>query len=186
MAKKIHDPHSWRVIRSVLSKASHKDLVGLVGDLYALRAENQYFLHARFVKDGKELAPYKQAIKLSVSPAEPWKHPVKLSLGRKAISEYRKAVGDTEGLAELMLTYAECGVRFTLEFGDIDEPFYNSIVSVYSDGLRTLGRCEPKVVGKLLPLFVDVLRSTEDMGWGFYDALRDALEVYYPGVWTAG
>ena len=72
------------------------------------------------------------------------------------------------------------------EFHEFGWHMGNVGVSVYSDGLRTLGRCEPKVVGKLLPLFVDVLRSTEDMGWGFYDALRDALEVYYPGVWTAG
>jgi len=121
MAKTKPATHSWKDIRSVLTKASHRDLLGLVGELYALRKDNQDFLNARFIRDGNTLAPYKEAIKQYVSPAEPWKHPVKLSLARKAISDYRKAIGDPEGLAELMLFYAECGVSFTREFGDIDE-----------------------------------------------------------------
>ena len=150
--------HSWKNIRSVLKEASREELLSLVGDLYRLRTENQDFLNARFIKDGHILAPYKDAIEQYISPAEPWKHPVKLSLARKAISDYRKAVGDPEGLAELMLFYAECGVSFTLEFGDIDEPFYNSVNRVFADGLKTLKRCRPDIVGKLLPRFINVVR----------------------------
>ena len=183
MAKTKHATHSWKETRSFLTEASHKDLLSLVGDLYALRKENQDFLHARFIKDGNTLTPYKKAIEKCISPAEPWKHPVKLSLARKAISDYRKAVGDPEGLAELMLFYAECGVRFTLEFGDIDEPFYNSVESVFSDGLKALNRCSPDVANKLLPRFENAVQSTDSMGWGFHDGLRDALESYFPETW---
>ncbi len=118
MARKKQASHSWKDVRSVLNKASHKDLLGLVGDLYALRRENQDFLHARFLKGDDALVPYKETIEQYISPAEPWKHPIRISLARKAISDYRKAVGDSQGLAELMLFYAECGVNFTLEFGD--------------------------------------------------------------------
>jgi hypothetical protein len=63
-----------------------------------------------------------------------------------------------------MLFYAECGVSFTLEFGDIDEPFYNSVESVFSDGLKTLKRCGPDIADKLLPRFVDAVQSTDGMG----------------------
>ena len=183
MAKTKHATHSWKDIRSVLRKVSHRHLLSLVGDLYALRKENQDFLHARFIKDGNTLAPYKEAIEQYISPAEPWKHPVKLSLARKAISDYRKAVGDPEDLAELMLFYAECGVSFTREFGDIDEPFYGSVERVFSDGLKTLKRCNPNFVAKLLPRFVDAVQATDGMGWGFHDGLLDALEWYFPGAW---
>ena len=183
MAKTKYATHSWKNIRSVLTGASHKDLLNLVGDLYALRKENQNFLHARFIKDGDTLAPYKDAIEQYVSPVEPWKQPVKLSLARKAISDYRKAAGDPEGLAELMLFYAECGVNYTLDFGDIDEPFYNSVVGVFFDGLKTLRRCDPDIVGKLLPRFVIAVQKTDSMGWGFHDSLLDALESYFPDAW---
>ena len=56
MAKTKYATHSWKDIRSVWTKASHKDLLSLVGDLYALRKENQNFLHARFIEDGDTLA----------------------------------------------------------------------------------------------------------------------------------
>ena len=181
MARKKHADRSWRDIRTVLNKAGHKDLLNLIGELYALRKENQYFLHARFLKDAGTLLPYKQTIERYVSPAEPWKSPVKLSLARKAISDYRKAVGDPEGLTELMLFYVECGVSYTLEFGDIDEPFYNSVVGVFSDGMEMLNRCDRDVIDKFLPRFEAAVHSTADMGWGFYESLRDTLDANHPG-----
>lgn len=174
---------SWKVIRSALKEASHKDLLSLIGDLYALRKENQTFLHSRFVRDGNALEPYKEVIEQYISPTEPWKHPVKLSQARKAISDYRKAVNDTEGLVELMLFYVECGVNFTLEFGNIDEPFYNSVEGMFFDGLKTLKSCEPDVVAKLLPRFTEAVRSTKGMDWGFHDGLLDTFENHFPGVW---
>ena len=155
MARKKQTSSSWKDVRAVLNKASHKDLLGLVGDLYALRKENQDFLHTRFLKGDDALVPYKETIEQYISPAEPWKHPIRISLARKAISDYRKAVGDSQGLAELMLFYAECGVNFTLDFGDIDEDFYYSVECVFFDGLKMLKRCGPDVVDKLLPRFRD-------------------------------
>lgn len=180
MARKKQRDRSWRDVRAVLNKVSHRDLLGLVGDLYALRKENQDFLNARFLNDDSTLAPYKEAIERYISPAEPWKNPVKISLARRAISDYRKAIGDPHGLAELMLFYVECGVSFTLEFGDIDEPFYDSVVRVFSDGMRMLDRCDQDVIDKLLPRFAGAVHSTAEMGWGFYDSLRETFEMYSP------
>jgi hypothetical protein len=174
---------TWRQTRSVLADLSHKDLLRLVGDIYALRQENRDFLHARFIKDGDGLVPYKETIEQNISPAEPWKHPIRLAPARKAISDYRKAVGDPEGLAELMLHYAECGVETTLEFGDIDEAFYLSVERVFADGLKMLKRCGPDTVAKLLPHFTVLVMSTADMGWGFHDGLLDSLDAYFPEAW---
>lgn len=85
---------------------------------------------------------------LEAAPADPgsaicimgrsWNQPVKLSAARKAISDYRKAVGDAEGLAELMSFYAECGIEYTVAMGDIDEPFYISVEKVFLEGLKML------------------------------------------------
>ncbi len=182
MARTKQAPRSWKVVRSVLRGAGHKDLLSLVGDLYALRKENQVFLHARFIKDGNTLVPYMEAIERYMFPEEPWKHRIEISHARKAISDYRKALGDLPGLAELKLFYVECGVSFTLEYGDIDEAFYDSLESMFSNGLKTLKRCGPDAVGNLLPRFQDVVRSTEGMGWGFYDGLLAALEKHFPNA----
>jgi hypothetical protein len=180
MAKTKHAMHSWKNVRTLLTKASHKELLSLVGDLYALRKENQYFLNARFINDGDILVPFRKTIEQYVSPAEPWKHPVKLSLARKAIGDYRKAIDDPERLAELMLYYVDCGVSFTLDFDDIDESYLNSIAGMFFDGLKTLERCDPNIIGKLLPRFVDTVQRTKGMGWDFHYILLDALESYFP------
>ena len=55
---------------------------------------------------------------------------LKLSEGRKAIREYQAATDDPVGSLELMMTFVETGTPFTSEFGDIDEPFDNSLSSV--------------------------------------------------------
>ena len=105
MAGEKQPARSWKDIRAVLNKAGHKDLLNLVGDLYALRKENQDFLRARFLKDASTLVPYKETIEHYISPAEPWKSPVRISLARKAISDYRKAVVDPQGLVTASWNY---------------------------------------------------------------------------------
>ena len=180
MAKNKKPTRSWRELRTILNKADRKDLLNLVGDLYALRKENQNFLHARVLKDASTLAPYKEIIEHNVSPADPSKHPIRLSPARKAISDYRKAVGDPEGLAELMLFYVECGINFTLEMGDIDEAFYSSMDSVYYDGMKMLNRCDNDVIVRLLPRFEALIQSSGDIGWGVFDSFLDTFEAYCP------
>jgi len=57
--------------------------------------------------------------------------PIEISRAKRAISAYSKAVGDPTGEAELMIFFVECGSKFTVEFGDIDEAFYFSLNLMY-------------------------------------------------------
>ena len=52
---------------------------------------------------------------------------------RRLIREYQKATSDISGTLDLMLHYVETGTEFTNTYGDINEPFYNSLVSVLQD-----------------------------------------------------
>ncbi len=182
MAEKMTSAHSWKDIRAVLSKADNKDVLKLVGELYALRKENLEFLHARYLKDDRALGPYKETIAQSISPAEPWKTLVKISQARKAISDYRKAAGDPENLADLMLFYVECGVTYIQEWEDADEAFYSSLVSVFTDGMEMLDRCDQNAIRRLLPRFEEAVQSTAEMIWSFHDSLCDIFEIYAPDV----
>ena len=53
---------------------------------------------------------------------------LRLKDARKVISDFKKLEPDPESLADVMLYYVECGVRFTNDFGDIDEPFYTIVL----------------------------------------------------------
>ena len=62
--------------------------------------------------------------------------PIQLSTAKKAISEYSKAVGDAKGETELMTYFVECGNKFTVEFGDIDEGFYDALLRMYARAIK--------------------------------------------------
>jgi len=101
----------------------------------------------------------------------------KLTLGEagKAIRDYRKATSNLPGTVELLMTYVENGTRFTHEFGDIDERFYDSMESALAE-LDVLFRGEAR---GLYPQFCDRLARVEQMskgiGWGFHDFVADVI-----------
>ena len=113
---------SWKDIKSIISGWSDNQLVGLVQDLYRLSPENAAFLNARLLKKSASKQtpdPYKKRIRAAVSPDQPWKQDVRLSEGRKAISEFRKANGNARDTLALMTYYVQCGNDFTLPYASI-------------------------------------------------------------------
>ena len=103
---------------------------------------------------------------------------MRLSVARKAISDYKKISCSHYNLADLMLSYVEAGVICTDTFGDIDEPFYCSMESMYERALKYMSK------HNLFYDFKDRLRrvvtDTYNMGWGFHDQLSYLFEKYAP------
>ena len=171
---------TWKTVKAKIAHWDKAQLTGLVRDLYGLNERNADFLHARLLGDAnnaQSLEPYKRRIREAVSPEEPWKQDVRLSAGRKAISEYRKAKGDARGLLELMLYYVRCGNNFTLEFGDIDEPFYDSMCSMVDQFRKLLIKQEdPNLANEFIAkLEVEFQRIDDRVGWGYPHEMRDQL-----------
>jgi hypothetical protein len=171
---------SWKDVKPVLSGFSSTQLLGLVQDLYRLNAENASFMHARFLsgetKQG-HLAPFMTRIRHAISPKQPWKQGVKLADGRKAITEFKKANGNIRDTLTLMIYYVKCGNDFTLEFGDIDEGFYDSLCSMFSSVVQTLVKQQDQeLFAEFLPsLEAEFHRVSGKIGWGYPDELSDCL-----------
>ncbi len=102
---------------------------------------------------------------------------MRLSVARKAVAEAQKLGLPPEVMADLMLFYVETGVQFTHAYGDIDEPFYNSMESMYLKALKYMEK-EGLLFG-----FEDrttkILDKTVDTGWGFHDVLSDYFYQFY-------
>lgn len=172
---------SWKDTKAVISGWSDKQLVGLVQDLYRLSPENAAFLNARLLQHStpkQTLVPYKKRIRAAVSPKEPWKQGVRLSECRRAISEFRKANGNARDTLLLMTYYVQCGNDFTLEFGDMDERFYDSMCSIVGQIKdRLLKENDPEVADEILPLLEkEFERINGKIGWGYPDEFSDHLE----------
>lgn len=162
----------------MLSGFSSLQLLGLLQDLYRLNAENASFMHARFLNDGTKkdhLTPYMARIQRAISPKQPWKQGVKLAEGRKAISEFKKANGDIRDTLTLMIYYVKCGNDHTLEFGDIDEGFYDSLCAMFSGVVQTLLKHrDQELFAEFLPsLEAELDRIDGQIGWGYPDQLSE-------------
>ncbi len=129
---------SWSNIRKRLLLLDQHELIAQIKDLYGLSVENRRFLESRFAQEPEHteavLADYKQEItycffgKRALSDDLP-----RLRDARRLIQSYRKATKDNLGTLDLMLHYVETGTEFTNTYGDIDEPFYNSLVSMLTE-----------------------------------------------------
>jgi len=164
-------------VRQHLTTWEKPELLALVKDLYEVAAENRDFIQARSKAGeggGETLEKYRGKIVDQFFTAR-GDGKLKLGEARKAIRDYRKATGNIPGMAELLMTYVENGARFTHEFGDIDERFYNSVESVLAE-LAVLLRGEAR---ELYPQFSDRLAKVEQMtngiGWGFHDFVANIV-----------
>lgn len=96
---------------------------------------------------------------------------------RQAISDYKKSLGKTEDLLDLMIYYCECGTNFTIRMGDIDEAFYKNLNSMYRSVFEILKKY-PEHQEAILPRLQKIIPKARkrDVGWGLFDHLAFLLE----------
>ena len=173
----IKNASSWQDIKKTIKEFDNASLLQIIADLYKLNKNNQHFLHARFAQSTDMLLPYKAIIRRAVCPEVERNQDLRLSDGRRAIRDYKKASGNAEGLLELMVYYVECGNEFTLSYGDIDESFYYSVESVFDDAVKLLITTSNnnELFDKFMPRLRTVVQRASGMGWGYYDAMAEML-----------
>ncbi len=119
---------------------------------------------------------YKEKIRKEYFPNRGFGEP-KASIIRKILSDFKKVSVFEHDLIDLLLYRVELGVRFTNEFGDIDEPFYRSVTNSFDDALKLItenishARFQDRCAGIVL--------ATRHIGWGFHDDLLDGYVACY-------
>ena len=141
---------SWQDVKAILSQQSPQELLQLIRDVYALRPEVKDFIHARFLPSTVNVTPYKKTVYQSLYPDVIHGEDMDLARGRKAISDYKKATNDPVGTLELMVYYVECGTQFTVDYGDIDAGFYESLETMFTQVVKTLHNSEQETIDRFL------------------------------------
>ncbi|HEY8184517.1 MAG TPA: hypothetical protein VIF64_00530 [Pyrinomonadaceae bacterium] len=176
-AKRTRKPSSWSALRRHVATWDKPALLALVKDLYEASADNRDFIQARCQageSGGEILEKYRGKIVEEFYPAR-GEAKLRLSEARKAIRDYRKATENLPGVAELLLTYVEQGAEFTHDYGDIDEPFYNSLESALDELAALLHDEAREVYPQLSERLARVERMTDGIGWGFHDYIGDVV-----------
>jgi len=180
MAKRTSSRPTWSDVKVAVDNLDQKQLVKLVADLYRFSKENQAFLHARFAVGDNPLGPYKKKINECMYPDFYSNRPIQISKAKRAISSYSKAVGDPFGESELMIFFVECGNNLTLDFGDIDEAFYDALNRMYRRAIdKVLSLSEEQRIGFKNRLEA-IMTSASGIGWGYHDMLADDYHEAFP------
>jgi hypothetical protein len=97
---------TWIDVKTSLLTFDRAGLYGLLQDLYAASTENRAFFHARLGLGPDQFGPYKAAISRWINPDFMKGQPVSVSKAKKAVADYKKAIGRPEGLAERRHSFA--------------------------------------------------------------------------------
>lgn len=159
----------------------HDELVVLIMDIAQASLQAREFLTVKFscIENANEvLEKYKQKIKNEFFPKRGLGR-LNLREAKKAISDYRKICPDKAMEIDIMLFYVENCIEFTDQFGDINEAFYNSAVSVYGQVIKKINSSDIVLFG-MFANRIKLAAINACKGWGFQD---DMLELYCQIVW---
>src|SRR2546423_9501676 len=164
-------------IKKELKKLDKDKLIDVIISLYKINKSAKEFFDFYVNPDEKGLfQKYRQKVFEAFYPKHGYD--LKLKEGKKAISDFKKLGTSNDLVIDLMLFYVEMGVKFTNDFGDINENFYLSLENTYVQALTLMKKED--LLDKFAKRASAVIKDTEDIGWGFHDYLADVYFNFYP------
>ena len=164
---------SWSDVKARLVSFNRAELLALVQSLYTASRDNQAFLHARLDLGNDPIAPYKETISRWVHPDVYKGQDYSITKAKKAISDYKKAIGLPEGMAELTVHFCEEAIAFANAYGLDDESFYDSLGRVFKQAVTHALVLSEAGQEPFLERLRKVMAVGQDMGWGVGDDFAD-------------
>jgi hypothetical protein len=174
MASRKNAP-GWSDVKARLADFDRAGLVGLIQDLYSANKDNQAFLHARFSLGGDVLKPYKATISRWLWPDVFKNQDISVAKAKKAISDYKKAMGQSDGLAELMVFYCEEAAGFSYDVGLQDDAYFGALVWMFEQALKAIAVLPEGQWPVLYTRMDEVRRTCHNFGYGVGDNMDDLL-----------
>lgn len=134
---------TWNDVKTALMDFDRAGLRGLVHDLYTASKDNQAFLHARLGVGQDQLQPYKASISRWISPDLMKGQLISVSKAKKAIADYKKAIGRPDGMADLSIFYCEEAVGFLESCSIDDEKYFAALIRMYGRSLEIVSSLPP-------------------------------------------
>lgn len=177
MTTKKNSP-SWSDVKNKLADVDRAGLIGLVQDLYAANKDNQTFLHARFGLGEDVLKPYKTTLARWLWPDLYKNQDTSVAKAKKAISDYKKAIGHPDGLAELMVFYCEQACGFSRDVGLQDEAYFDALVRMFEQARKLIGNMPAAQREPFLSRLDAVAHASHDFGYGVGDDMDALLDQF--------
>jgi len=166
------------MIKSSLNNLSQKQLVDLIIRLYKKSPENKELIDSIFDTTVIDCAykKYKQQILQEFYPKKGLPK-IRFSVMRSAIKKFKDISNNTQLIAELMYLIVITGTKFCKEWGMDYEEYYNSLLSMFKTLLKHLEKSN--LIGAFQQECNEIVRLSEDTGWGYHDDLTSIYEEYF-------
>jgi hypothetical protein len=187
MAKRQPKPTpTWVDVKAKLASFDRGALLALLQHLYAADERNRAFLHARFGLGEDPLQPYKKTVDRWLRPNVLRGQAASVSGAKRAITAYRKAIGDPEGLAELMVFYCERAAGFCRDVSHQDTAYFDALVRTFEQALRISTTLAADVQNGLLTRLDGVRSIGHELGYGIGDEMDVLFAEYVPSFQQRG
>lgn len=154
----------------------------MIHDMYSAFKDNQDFLHARFGQGEGVLEPYKKAIERWIAPDVLRNQDTSVAKAKKAVTDYKNAVGNPQGVAELMVFYCECAANFCADVGNDDEVYFGALVRMFEQALKLAVTLPANVRDDLSKRLTQVCEIS-DFGYGVQDDMNFLLSRHKIALW---
>jgi hypothetical protein len=168
----------WANVKAKLANFDRTALLGLIQDLYVAHKANQTFLHARFGLGKTVLEPYKKTIDRGLWPDVSCRQYTSVLKAKQAIADYKKALGDAEGVGELMVFYCERAAGFSRNVSHEDARYFDALVRMFEQALKTVNTLAANVQGDLVARLNRVRNISREFGFGVADDMDVLLSEF--------
>ena len=171
-------------IKKAIKDCERDECVEIILEMAQACPQAREYLTIRFTENhGEVLEKYKKKVRHEFYPANGGFGRLRLKDAKKAISDFKKLCPDKVMAIEIMLFYVENSIEFTNDYGDINEAFYNSALSVYRQVVTEVNIIGLAVYEKFAKRLRACVDDTRGIGWGFHDELN---ELYHELEWLDG
>jgi len=177
---------TWANVKAKLAGFDRTALLSLVQNLYAAHKENQAFLHVRLGLGEDVLEPYKKTIDRGLWPDVFRRQETSVSKAKQAISDYKKALGDPEGLAKLMVFYCERAAGFSKDVSHDDAGYFDALVRMFEQSLKITNTLAGNARRILLTRLDRVRNISHEFGYGVGDEMDVLLSEFVPSFQHRG
>ena len=169
---------TWTDVKAKLASLDRLGLLELIHDLYAAHKDNQTFLHAHFGIGDDILKPYKETLDRWLWPDVLRNQDTSVAKAKQAISNYKRAVGDHAGLAELMVFYCECAAGFSNGIVHQDYSYFDALVRMFEQALKIVALLPANGRNPVIARLDKVRTISHNFGYGVGDDMDSLLAKY--------
>lgn len=168
----------WTIpqLKKHLKTMDEKQLQELIVDLYKQSKEAKQLINITYQEAAYEkgiVEEYKEKIQRAFFPKSK-RAEFSLAKAKDLLKESEKLCKQPENLADIQLTFAECGVDIANMYGDMYDSFYRAVARAYGKAVDAINEDKTgEAYKRLINRCTAVFNDSEWMAWGFGEAMTD-------------